>query len=40
MFAECTLQYDIKKWGDIYVFVEKQIPVIFFGFIKVLILLN
>ena len=25
MFAECTLQYDTKKWGDIYVFVEKQI---------------
>ena len=28
MFAECTIQYDTKKWGDIYVFVEKQILVI------------
>ena len=23
MFAECTIQYDTKKGGDIYVFVEK-----------------
>ena len=27
MFPECTLQYDTKKRGDIYVFVEKQILV-------------
>ena len=27
MFAECTIQYDTKKWGDIRVFVEKQILV-------------
>ena len=27
MFAECTIQYDTKKGGDIYVFVEKQILV-------------
>ena len=29
MFAECTIQYDTKKGGDIYVFVEKQILVLF-----------
>ena len=29
MFAECTIQYDTKKGGDIYVFVEKQIRVAF-----------
>ena len=28
MFAECTIEYDIKKGGDICVFVEKQILVI------------
>ena len=27
--AECTVQYDTKKGGDIYVFVEKQILVHF-----------
>ena len=29
MFTECKIQYDTKKWGDIYVFVEKQILVYF-----------
>ena len=28
MFAECTIQYDTKKGGNIYVFVEKQILVL------------
>ena len=28
MFAECTIQYDTKKGGDICVFVEKQILVL------------
>ena len=27
MFAECTIKFDTKKGGDIYVFVEKQILV-------------
>ena len=27
MRAECTIQYDTKSGGDIYVFVEKQILV-------------
>ena len=27
MSAECTIQYDTKKRGDIYVFIEKQILV-------------
>ena len=28
MFAECTIEYDTKKEGDICVFVEKQILVL------------
>ena len=24
MFPDCTVQYDTKQWGDVYVFVEKQ----------------
>ena len=27
MFAECIVEYNTKKGGDIYVFVEKQILV-------------
>ena len=30
MFAECTIQYDTKYGGNIYVFVEKQILVFLF----------
>ena len=34
MFTECTIQYDTKKWGDIYVFVETQILVFFLFFFQ------
>ena len=34
MFAECTIQYDTKKGGDIYVFIEKQILVTLLGYLS------
>ena len=34
MFAECTIQHDTKKRGDIYVFVEKQSLVMFLFLIR------
>ena len=32
MFTECTIQYDTKKWGDIYVFCRKTSLVFLFFF--------